>query len=110
MPGTPISSSSSGPAMSATVNDRPIVMPIMAMAFVRCDSRVRSASNAITTPATAPLPCRARPSTTSQMSVARAASALPTANSSRPATITGLRPIRSDAMPKGICRSAWVRP
>ena len=33
-----------------------------------------------------------------------------TRGGSSPKTITGLRPKRSDAVPKGICRKAWVRP
>ena len=36
--------------------------------------------------------------------------ALPNANTAKPATMVGLRPNRSDASPKGICRNAWVNP
>ena len=39
-----------------------------------------------------------------------AAMKLPSAKSRSPATITGLRPRRSDAQPKGICSTACVSP
>ena len=58
----------------------------------------------------APAPCSTRPTTTVCTSWAMAATTLPITNSSRPTTITGLRPKRSEAAPKGICRKAWVRP
>ena len=47
MPLTPITRSSSGPANIANMKDTPIVIPIVAIAFVRCSSRVRSAASAI---------------------------------------------------------------
>ncbi len=41
---------------------------------------------------------------------ASAATTLPAANNNKPAVITGLRPMRSESMPKGICNRAWVSP
>ncbi|MNN64507.1 hypothetical protein D3C81_1799490 [compost metagenome] len=57
----------SGPTTIATANDRPMLMPIMAMALVRCCSRVRSDSSAMTAAEMAPAPCRIRPAITPQM-------------------------------------------
>ena len=45
-----------------------------------------------------------------QMESALAARAAPAAKISSPTTITGRRPMRSEMVPKGICRIAWVRP
>ena len=42
-------------------------------------------------------------------SVAQAATALPRAKSNNPKMMTGLRPKRSDAMPKGNCNTPCVR-
>ena len=42
-----------------TANATPLVEPIIAMALVRCSSRVRSASIALTAAETAPAPCKA---------------------------------------------------
>ncbi|MCY1458774.1 hypothetical protein D9M71_761870 [compost metagenome] len=61
-----------------------MVMPIMAMALVRCCSRVRSDSKAITAAEIAPAPCRMRPAMTPQMLSALAASRLPRANTISP--------------------------
>ena len=82
----------------------------MAITLVRCWSRVRSAASAVTAAEIAPAPCSTRPITTVCTSLAIAATALPAMNRSSPKTITGLRPKRSEAAPKGICRKAWVRP
>ncbi|MOA34737.1 hypothetical protein D3C78_1561340 [compost metagenome] len=87
-----------------------MLMPIIAIALVRCCSRVRSDSIAITAAEIAPAPCSTRPAITPQMVSAFAASAAPAAKISRPTTITGRRPMRSERVPKGICRMAWVRP
>ncbi len=109
-PGTPITAVSAGPAISDTANVAPMVMPMAAMARVRTESRVRSAVNAITAAEMAPAPWMVRPTITHAMVGAHAATKLPSANSSRPKMITGLRPQWSDAQPNGICRIAWVRP
>ncbi len=87
-----------------------MVLPIRAMAWVRFSSRVRSASRAVTAAEMAPAPCRARPTSTPIRVSALAAGKLPAAKMIRPKMITGLRPMRSEAMPKGIIRIAWVRP
>ena len=110
MPLTPITGASSGPANIASMNDTPMVMPIVAIALVRCSSRVTSAASAMTAAEIAPLPWIARPMMINHTSFAKAAIALPRANSSRPPKITGLRPMRSESRPKGICSAAWVRP
>ncbi len=52
---------SQGPRLNATTKDRPILIPIAAMALVRCSSRVTSAKSAMTTAETAPAPAIARP-------------------------------------------------
>ncbi|KWV88928.1 hypothetical protein PFLmoz3_01827 [Pseudomonas fluorescens] len=75
---------SKGPTTMATANDRPMVMPIIAMALVRCCSRVRSDSNAITAAEIAPAPCRMRPAITPQIESDWAASTLPRANTISP--------------------------
>lgn len=82
----------------------------MAITLVRCSSRVRSAASAVTAAEIAPVPCSTRPAIIQCMSGAQAATKLPSANSSKPKTMTGLRPKRSEAIPKGICSTAWVRP
>ncbi|MCY1176567.1 hypothetical protein D9M73_168450 [compost metagenome] len=101
---------STGPSTMATAKDTPMLMPIIAIALVRCCSRVRSESSAITAAEIAPAPCSTRPAITPQMESALAARAAPAAKISRPTTITGRRPMRSEMVPKGICRIAWVRP
>ena len=53
-----------GPIIIATVNDTPINIPIVAMTFGRCSSRLKSAAKANIALAIAPMPCKARPSTT----------------------------------------------
>ena len=85
-------------------------MPISAIALVRLDSRVESATSAMTAAAIAPLPCSARPMMMPVMLSDMAATTLPSAKSTRPPMMTGLRPMRSDSIPKGICSSACVRP
>ena len=92
--------------ISASRKAAPIDTPNTAMDTVRDCGRVRSASKAVTAAEMAPAPCKARPMITVVMLSACAASRLPATKISKPATITGLRPIRSDAMPKGICSSA----
>ena len=87
-----------------------MLMPMVAMARVRTSSRVRSAARAMTAAAMAPLPWITRPTMTPSMLLASAATTLPRANRARPAKITGLRPMRSESMPKGMPSIAWVRP
>jgi hypothetical protein len=65
--------------------------------------------HAVTAAEIAPVPCSARPTIVQAMSVACAATRLPSANSTSPKTITGLRPSRSDAMPNGSCSRPCVR-
>ncbi len=110
MPGTPMTPVSAGPATSDNANVAPIVMPMAAMARVRTSSRVRSAVSAITAAEIAPAPCTVRPTIVHRIVGAHAAMKLPSANTTSPATMTGLRPHRSEAQPKGTCRIAWVRP
>ncbi|MNI57033.1 hypothetical protein D3C73_1120690 [compost metagenome] len=83
-PDRPKARVSNGPTTMATANDRPMVMPIMAMALVRCCSRVRSDNKAMTAAEIAPAPCRIRPAITPQIESALAASTLPRANTIRP--------------------------
>ncbi|MND64777.1 hypothetical protein D3C80_561230 [compost metagenome] len=78
-PDRPKARVSNGPTTMATANDRPMVMPIMAMALVRCCSRVRSDNKAMTAAEIAPAPCRIRPAITPQIESALAASTLPSA-------------------------------
>ena len=87
-----------------------MVMPITAIARVRTSSRVRSAVSAITAAEMAPAPCSARPTIVQPIVGAQAATKLPSAKTTRPTTMTGLLPQRSDAQPNGICRIACVRP
>ena len=47
IPGTPIQRSSTGPSTIETANMTPMVVPMIAIALVRCSSRVRSAASAI---------------------------------------------------------------
>ena len=110
MPATPMKRATIGPAMIATMKEAPIEMPTVAMALVRCSSRVRSATSARITEPTAPEPCSARPMMTPPIEVDIAATALPSANSSSPNTIITLRPTRSDNSPNGICSRPWLRP
>ena len=88
----------------------PMLMPMVAITRVRTSSRDKSAARAMTAAATAPLPCRARPRITPWMVSAPAATTLPRAKINIPPTMTGLRPMRSESSPKGICNSAWVSP
>ena len=92
MPPMPIAAYSAGAATSEMANTSPIEEPIIAMTLVRCCSRVRSAASAVTAAEIAPAPCRTRPRMVHQMSVARAATAEPKANSSKPVMMTRLRP------------------
>ena len=109
-PATPATSVSTGPRTSASANATPMLAPMTAITRVRCASPVRSLASAITAAATAPAPCRARPATIPQMSSARAATTLPSAKTSSPAAMTGLRPIRSERMPNGTWNTPWVSP
>ena len=76
----------------------------MALALVSTRSRTESEIMAVTAAETAPIPCSARPAITVQMSLPRAARMLPAAKIRSPAAITGFRPQRSLAAPKGFCR------
>ncbi len=109
-PDTPIQPVRTGASNRAAKNAPPMDMPMIAMALVRCRSRVRSAVSANTTAAMAPAPCNARPAMIQAMCSARAATTLPAAKTNNPIVIMVLRPIRSDNNPYGICSSAWVRP
>lgn len=59
---------STGPSTMATAKETPMLMPIIAIALVRCCSRVRSESSAITAAEIAPAPCRTRPAITPRWS------------------------------------------
>ena len=59
---------------------------------------------------TAPAPCTHRATASITTDCAIAPISDPAANSTRPTTMTGLRPNRSDQRPNGICNSACVRP
>ncbi|MNE49386.1 hypothetical protein D3C80_1439010 [compost metagenome] len=83
-PDRPKARVTSGPTTMATANDKPMLMPIMAMALVRCCSRVRSESKAMTAAEIAPAPCRMRPAITPQIESAWAASTLPRAKITSP--------------------------
>ena len=109
-PARPTRPVSALPATIASANANPMLTPMTAMALVRCSSRVRSAVRAMTAAPIAPKPCRARPAMTPHIVSASAATTLPAAKISSPATITRLRPMRSESMPKGIWKAAWVRP
>lgn len=87
------------PPTIESANTRPIEEPIIAMTLVRCWSRVRSAASAVTAAEIAPAPCSTRPTMIMWMPSASAATTLPSTNSTRPKTITGLRPKRSEAAP-----------
>jgi len=109
-PPNPIAPVSGGAATSDSANMAAMLMPTSAIALVRTSSRVRSASSAVTAADTAPAPCSARPATSICTLPASAAMALPSANTTRPATITFLRPMRSEASPSGTCITACVSP
>ena len=68
MPGTPMLRPSTGPATMDNANVAPMVTPMMAIALVRCSSRVRSAVSAITAAEMAPAPWIIRPTITIWMS------------------------------------------
>ena len=61
IPSMPITRYRPGAATSEIANASPIDAPMIAIALVRCSSRVRSATNATTAAEMAPAPCRARP-------------------------------------------------
>ena len=109
-PDTPISSLSSGEAISEKANVSPIEEPTIAMARVMTRSLTLSASMAVTAAEMAPAPWIALPIMTQKIESATAARALPRAKITRPKTMTGLRPSRSLATPKGTCKSPCVRP
>ncbi len=92
IPSIPMRRYRAGAATSDTAKVNPIEPPIIAIALVRCSSRVRSAANAVTGAAIAPAPWIARPRMTVWMSDAHAATKLPNAKNSRPMTITRFLP------------------
>ncbi len=67
-----------------SANVAPMVTPMIAIALVRCSSRVRSAVSAITAAEIAPAPCITRPRITVAMSCATAAMKLPSAKINSP--------------------------
>ena len=85
IPWMPIALSRDGAAMKETANTTPMVEPMIAMALVRCESRVRSATAAMATPEMAPAPWRMRPAIMAQGPCAMAQTKLPAAKSARPA-------------------------
>ncbi|MNN53267.1 hypothetical protein D3C81_1680100 [compost metagenome] len=91
-----------GPSTMAIAKVTPKLTPINAIALVRFCSRVKSESSAITAAAIAPEPCSARPRIMPHMECDSAAIMLPRTKISRPPTISGLRPTRSESSPKGI--------
>ena len=99
IPAMPTAAYSSGAATIDNANTSPIEEPIIAITLVRCWSRVRSAASAVTAAEIAPAPCSTRPTMIMWMPSASAATTLPSTNSTRPKTMTGLRPKRSDAAP-----------
>ena len=110
MPGTPMSGVSAGATTSESANVAPIVMPIAAIARERTESRVRSAASASTAAEMAPAPWTTRPTMVQPIVGAHAAMKLPSAKMRSPATMTGLRPQRSDAQPKGTCKQRLREP
>ena len=109
-PDRPTAPASGGAAISEMAKVRPMLAPTSAMPLVRTSSRVKSASSAVTAADMAPAPCSARPATSTCTLPAMAATALPSANTSRPSTMIFLRPKRSDARPSGTCMTAWLSP
>ena len=105
-----MAAASSGPATSEMTNEAPMLMPIANIARVRDSGRVRSARRAMTGPETAPSPCTMRAKTSDHALAATAPSADPATCRTSPTTMSGLRPIRSDQAPKGICMMACVSP
>ena len=87
-----------------------MVEPMIAIAFERSLSRVRSAAIAIATPEIAPAPCSVRPAIMSHGASASAHRKLPAAKQASPRYIMGLRPRRSESQPNGSCSSPCVRP
>ncbi|MCY1235939.1 hypothetical protein D9M72_485700 [compost metagenome] len=110
MPDMPMLCSSGEAITSDSAKVRPMLPPTIAIALVRWRSRVRSAMQAVMAAEIAPMPCSARPAMMPVSVSENAATSPPAMNSSRPATITGLRPMRSDSQPSGICRKACIRP
>ncbi len=109
-PGTPIILSRNGAATSEIANTAPMDTPMIAIALVRCDSRVRSATIAIATAETAPAPCTTRPAIIAQGLSEAAQRKLPAANSASPTYSRGFLPWRSESHPNGICRMPCVSP
>ena len=66
---------------------------------VKPDLAAEGIRKAVTAAETAPAPCSARPAISQPRVGAAAAMKLPAANTSRPSTITFLRPKRSEARP-----------
>ena len=102
IPDSPTQPASIGARTREMANIRAMLAPTMAMALVRTLSRVTSARKAVTAAEMAPAPCTARPTASQVRSGAQAAMALPSANTSKPVTMVGLRPNRSEASPNGI--------
>ena len=88
----------------------PIIMPTIAIALVRFSSCVPSAIIAEIAAEMAPAPWIARPKMIIGRVCEKPAKIDPTAKTDRPASMIGLRPKRSLAMPHGICSTACVRP
>ena len=109
-PAIPHEDATIGPSSIAKAKLIPMLMPITAITFGRCSSRLKSDANANNALAIAPIPCKARPTVTICMDSAKAATTEPKANTSKPPTITFLRPILSDSRPIGICNTACVKP
>ena len=99
-----------GPSTKARAKAIAILAPITALAFARCDGRVKSAASAIVADAIAPLPCKKRPRIMPAIVDAVAATALPSTSINKPPATTQRRSTRSDSQPIGICRQAWVNP
>ncbi|MNK90819.1 hypothetical protein D3C87_1108870 [compost metagenome] len=110
MPDMPMLFSSGEAITRDSAKVSPMLPPTIAMALVRWRSRVRSAMQAVMAAEMAPMPCIARPMVMPARVSEKAATSAPATNSSSPATITGLRPTRSDSQPSGIWRKACIRP
>src|SRR5690554_7250031 len=82
--GRPPNVANQGPNTNATENDKPILTPTVAIAFIRCSSRVKSVKSAIIALAIAPAPCKARPNNIAQIESAVAATTLPIAKTIKP--------------------------
>ena len=63
-PETPNKPDNGGPVINANIKAKPILIPMVAIIFVRCSGRDTSATKAIPVDAIAPMPCTALPMTT----------------------------------------------